>query len=61
VSITQADHDRPWFVVVTLRDGTVFEEAFPNRTMAEAFLESLPFSDIGAARAMLRPSGYSDN
>jgi hypothetical protein len=50
-----------WFVQFTLRDGTIHEEAFPNRTMAEAFLEALPFSDIGAARAVLRPSGYSYN
>jgi hypothetical protein len=61
LSITQADHDRVWFVQYTLRDGTIHEEAFPNRTLAEAFLESLPHSDIGAARAILRPSGYSDN
>lgn len=61
MNVTQADHDRIWFVVYLIRDGKACEEAFPNRTLAEAFLESLPFSDMDVARAILRPSGIGYN
>jgi hypothetical protein len=60
-SITRADHDRVWFVVITMRDGSTAEEAFSNRTLAEAYLEYLSFGIVDAASAKLRPSTHGDN
>lgn len=61
MSVTQADHDRVWFVTVTRRDGRVEELAFPNKTAAALFLADIPRERPDVARAMLRPSGHSHN
>lgn len=61
MGLTQADHDRVWFVIYLTRDGRAHELAFPNRTLAEAFLADIPHGAPDIERAMLRPSGHGSN